>query len=203
MQNLTNNNNLRDVIPPMECIPCPDCGDRVTMSPHPNSHCIAGMDDCLYHGQCRNTACSVCSKKNVFLVCIACLANNSNTSINGSTTGVTKSMKTATKHAKSKQHINSMKFWKKQLLMQEQQILYPTDASFDNEVMNEPLSFEPSENNNIPKTFLPGHTLKSLNELKNHGFDPESNAPEFMYNTNCVLPLSSYVATYYSTYFHW
>ena len=63
MQNLTNNNNLLDVIPPMECIPCPDCGDRVTISPHPNSHCIAGMDDCLYHGQCRNTACSVCSKK--------------------------------------------------------------------------------------------------------------------------------------------
>ena len=109
MQNLTNNNNLHDVIPPMECIPCPDCGDRVTISPHPNSHCIAGMDDCLYHGQCRNTACSVCSKKKVFLICIACLANNSNTSINGSTTGVTKSMKTATKHAKSKQHINSMK----------------------------------------------------------------------------------------------
>ena len=182
MQNLTNNNNLRDVIPPMECIPCPDCGDRVTISPHPNSHCIAGMDDCLYHGQCRNTACSVCSKKKVFLVCIACLANNSNTSINGSTTGVTKSMKTATKHAKSKQHINSMKFWKKQLLMQEQQILYPTDASFDNEVMNEPSSFEPSENNNIPKTFLPGHTLKSLNELKNHGCDPESNAPEFYWS---------------------
>ena len=91
-------------------------------------------------------------------------------------------MKTATKHAKSKQHINSMKFWKKQLLMQEQQILYPTDASFDNEVMNEPSSFEPSENNNIPKTFLPGHTLKSLNELKNHGFDPESNAPEFYWS---------------------
>ena len=65
MQNLTNNNNLRDVIPPMECIPCPDCGDRVTISPHPNSHCIAGMDDCLYHGQCRNTACSVCSKKSI------------------------------------------------------------------------------------------------------------------------------------------
>ena len=41
-------------------------------------------------------------KKKVFLVCIACLANNSNTSINGSTTGVTKSMKTATKHAKPK-----------------------------------------------------------------------------------------------------
>ena len=91
-------------------------------------------------------------------------------------------MKTATKHAKSKQHVNSMKFWKKQLLMQKQQILYPTDASFDNEVMNEPSSFEPSENNNIPKTFLPGHTLKSLNELKNHGFDPESNAPEFYWS---------------------
>ena len=66
--------------------------------------------------------------------------------------------------------------------MQEQQILYPTDASFDNEVMNEPSSFEPSENNNIPKTFLPGHTLKSLNELKNHGFDPELNAPEFYWS---------------------
>ena len=183
MQNLTNNNNLRDVIPPMECIPCPDCGDRVTISPHPNSHCIAGMDDCLYHGQCRNTACQNCSKKKkVFLVCIACLANNSNTSINGSSTGMTKSMKTATKHAKSKQHISSMKYWKKQLLMQEQQILYPTDASFDNEVMNEPSSFEPSENNNIPKTFLPGHTLDSLNELKNHGFDPESNAPTYYWS---------------------
>ena len=97
-------------------------------------------------------------RKKVFLVCIACLANNSSTSINGSTTGVTKSMKTATKHAKSKQHISCMKYWKKQLLMQEQQILYPTDASFDNEVMNEPSSFEPSENHNIPQTFLPGHT---------------------------------------------
>ena len=68
--------------------------------------------------------------------------------------------------------------------------------------MNEPSSFEPSENNNIPKTFLTGHTLKSLNELKNHGFDPESNAPEFYWSEH-KLPLSSYVATYYSTYFHW
>ena len=105
---------------------------------------------------------TVLKRKKVFLVCIAGLTTNSNTLINGSTTGVTKSMKTATKHAKSKQHMSSMKYWKK-LLIQEQQTLSPTDASSDNEVMNEPSLFEPSENNNIPKPFLPGQTLNSLN----------------------------------------
>ena len=48
MQHMTNITNLSDVIPTMESIPCPDCGNRVTISPHPNSHFIAGMDDCLW-----------------------------------------------------------------------------------------------------------------------------------------------------------
>ena len=114
MQHMTKINNLSDVIPPMESIPCPDCGNRVTISPHPNSHFIAGMDDCLYHGQCRNIACQNCSKKKkVFLVCIACQATNNNRSVNRSTTSVTKSIKTVTKHAKSQQHMSSMKYWKK------------------------------------------------------------------------------------------
>ena len=100
MQHMTKINNLSDVIHPMESIPCPDCGNRVTISPHPNSHF--------------NIACQNCSKKKkVFLVCIACQATNNNGSVNGSTTGVTKSIKTATKHAKSQQHMSSMKYWKK------------------------------------------------------------------------------------------
>ena len=111
---MTTITNLSDIIPTTESIPCPDCGNRVTISPHPNSHFIAGMDDCLYHGQCKNIACQTCSKKKkVFLVCIACLATNNNTSVNGSTHGVQKSTKTATKHATSQQHMNSMKYWGK------------------------------------------------------------------------------------------
>ena len=114
MQHMTNTANLSDVIPTMESIPCPDCGNCVTISPHPNSHFIAGMDDCLYHGQCRNIACQNCSKKKkVFLVCLAYLATNNNISVNGSTYGVQKSIKTATKHAKSQQHMNSIKYWEK------------------------------------------------------------------------------------------
>ena len=113
MQHMTNSTNHSDVIPTMESIQCPDCGNRVTISPHPNSHIIAGMDNCLYHVQCRNIACQNCSKKKkVFLVCIACQATNNNRSVNGSTTSVTKSIKTATKHAKSQQHMSSMKYWK-------------------------------------------------------------------------------------------
>ena len=111
---MTNITNLSDLIPTMESIPCPDCGNRLTISPHPNSHVIAGMDDCLYHGQCRNIACQYLSKKEkVFLDCIACHATNNCRFVNGSTTGVTKSIKTTTKHAKSQQHMNSMKNWKK------------------------------------------------------------------------------------------
>ena len=79
-----------------------------------NSHYIAGMDDCLYHGQCKNIACQTCSKKKkVILICIVCLATNNNRSVNGSTHGVQKSTKSATKHAKSQQHMNSMKYWGK------------------------------------------------------------------------------------------
>ena len=114
MRHVTNITNLSDVIPTMESIPCPDCGNCVTILPHPNSHVIAGMDDCLYHGQCRNIACQNCSKKEkVFLVCIACHANNNSRSVNGSTTGVTKSIKTATKHRKSQEHMNLMNYWGK------------------------------------------------------------------------------------------
>ena len=39
-------------------------------------------------------------KKKVFLVCIACLATNNNRSVSGSTNGVQKIIKTATKHTK-------------------------------------------------------------------------------------------------------
>ena len=114
LQHMTNITNLSDVIPTMESIPCPVCTNHVTISPHPNSHVIAGMDDCLYHGQCRSVACQNCSKKKkIFLACIACHAINNNRSVNGSTTGVTKSIKTATKHAKSQQHMSSMKYWKR------------------------------------------------------------------------------------------
>ena len=52
-------------------------------------------------------------KKIVFLVFIACLATNNNRPVNSSTHGVQKSTKSATKHAKSQQHMNSMKYWKK------------------------------------------------------------------------------------------
>ena len=66
MQHMTNITNLSDVIPTMESIPCPDCGNRVTISPHRNSHVIARMDDCLYHGQCK------CISK---YMCDCCTAN--------------------------------------------------------------------------------------------------------------------------------
>ena len=41
---------------------------------------------------------------------------------------------------------------------------------------------EHSENNSIPETKLPGQNLTSLNELKYHGFDPDSNAPAFYWS---------------------
>ena len=180
---MTKITNLSDVIPPMESIPCPDCGNHVTISPHPNSHFIDGMDDCLYHGQCRNIACQNCSKKKkVFLICIACQATNNNRSFNGSTTNVTKSIKTATKHAKSQQQMSSMKYWKKILIQEEQQQSSIRDSSFDSDEMIEPSFLEQSKNNSIPETKLPGWNLTSLNELKYHGFDPDSNAPAFYWS---------------------
>ena len=119
----------------------------------------------------------------VFLVCIACHAINNNRSVNGSTTGVTKSIKTATKHAKSQQHMSSMKYWKKlSLIQEERQPSSIRDLSFDNDEMIEPLFLEQSKNNIIPETKLPGQNLTSLNELKYHGFDPDSNAPAFYWS---------------------
>ena len=45
--------------------------------------------------------------------------------------------------------------------------------------MVEPSFLKQNKNNSIPKTELPGWNLTSLNELKYHSFDPDSNAPEF------------------------
>ena len=183
MQHMTNITNLSDVIPTTESIPCPDCGNRITISPHPYSHFIPGMDDCLYHGQCKNIACKNCSKKKkVFLVCLACLATNNNRSVHGSTYGVQKSIKTATKHAKSQQHMNSIKYIKNLLNQVEQQKSFIVDYSCDNDEMIQPWISKQSDNNSIPKTKLPVRNLTSLKELKDHGFDPDSNAPAFYWS---------------------
>ena len=48
--------------------------------------------------------------------------------------------------------------------------------------MTEPSFLEQSKNNSIPETKLPGWNLTSLNELKCHGFDPDSNAPAFYWS---------------------
>ena len=39
-----------------------------------------------------------------------------------------------------------------------------------------------SDNNSIPEAELLGRNLTSLNELKDHGFDPDSNAPAFYWS---------------------
>ena len=175
-------NNIISVIPPVESIPCPDCGNHVTISPHPNSHGIAIMDDCLYHGQCQYIACQNCStKKKVFLVCITC-QSMTDRSVNGSMTGVTKIIKTATKHAKSQQHMKSMKYWKKKSLIHEQQQSSIRDSPFDNIDMDPPSSVKDSTNHSNPKPELPGHMLNSLNELKDYDFDCDSNAPAFYWS---------------------
>ena len=93
-------------------------------------------------------------------------------------TAVTKSIKTTTKHVKSQQHMRSMKYWKK-LLNQEQQQPSVKDSSFEFDEMDQPSFLEHSNNNIIPKPELPGQILNSLNEMKDHGFDPDSNAPAF------------------------
>ena len=189
MQQMTNITNLSDIIPTMESIPCPDCGNHVTISPHPNSHYIAGMDDCLYHGQCKNIACQTCSKKKkVFLVCIACLTTNNNRSVHGSTHSVYKSTKAATKHAKTQQHMNSMKYWGKKLLLKQlqQQKSSINDYSCDNDDIIQPLFSKYSDDTSITETQLPGCNLTSLNELKDHGFDHDSNAPAFYWSEHNV-----------------
>ena len=76
MQYMTNITNLSDIITLMESIPCPDCGKRVTITPHPNSHFIAGIDDCLYHDSCRNNACQNCSKKKKGIPRLYCMSGH-------------------------------------------------------------------------------------------------------------------------------
>ena len=183
---MSNFTSLSDVFPSMESIPCPDCGNHVTISPHPNSHFIPGMDDCLYHGQCKNIVCQTCSKKRkVFLVCLACYTNNNNRHVKCSTYSVHQNTRAATKHTKTQQHKNSMKYWKRLILNQqvEQQKSSINDYSCENndEMIQNSVS-EQSDNNSIPETKLPGRNLTSLNELKDHGFDPDSNAPAFYWS---------------------
>ena len=48
--------------------------------------------------------------------------------------------------------------------------------------MIQPSISEQSDNNSITETKLPGWKLTSLNELKDHGFDPDSNAPAFYWS---------------------
>ena len=48
--------------------------------------------------------------------------------------------------------------------------------------MIQPSFSEQSDNNSIPETKLPGQNLTSLNELKDHSFDPDSNAPAFYWS---------------------
>ena len=169
------NNNLSAVIPPVQSILCPDCSNHVTISPQLNSHGIAGINECLFHCQCRNIACQNCStKKKVFLVCIAC-QSMTDRSVIGSMTRVTKSIKTTTKHAKSQQHRRSMKNWKKQSLIQEQQQSSVRDSPADNVDIDPPSSVKDSTNQSNPQPELPSHMLNSLSELKDQGFDSDSN----------------------------
>ena len=48
--------------------------------------------------------------------------------------------------------------------------------------MDQPSFLEHSDNNSIPKPELPGQILNSLNELKDHGFDTDSNAPAYYWS---------------------
>ena len=48
--------------------------------------------------------------------------------------------------------------------------------------MIQPSVSEPSDNISITETKLPGLNLSSLNELKDHGFDHDSNAPAFYWS---------------------
>ena len=106
----------------------------------------------------------------------------SDRSVNGSVTGVTKSIKTATKHAKFQQHMKSMKYWKKKSLIHEQQQSSIRHLPSDNIDMGLPSSVQESINNTHPKPELPGYMLNSLNELTDHGFDSDSNAPAFYWS---------------------
>ena len=55
--------------------------------------------------------------------------------------------------------------------------------------MIQPLVSEPSDHISTTETKLPGLNLTSLNELKDHGFDHDSNAPAFYWSEH-KLPVS-------------
>ena len=120
-------------------------------------------------------------RKKVFLVCIAC-QSTSDRSVNGSETGVTKSIKSATKHAKSQHHMKLMQYWKKKSLIHEQQQSSVGLSSPDNIDIGLPSSVEQNFNKTHPKPELLGYRLNSLSELKDHGFDSDSNAPVFYWS---------------------
>ena len=48
--------------------------------------------------------------------------------------------------------------------------------------MIQPSVSEQSDNNSITETKFPSWNLTSLNELKDHGFDHDSNAPAFYWS---------------------
>ena len=48
--------------------------------------------------------------------------------------------------------------------------------------MDQPSFLKHSENNSIPKPKLPGQIFNSLTELKDHDYDPDSNAPAFYWS---------------------
>ena len=56
------------------------------------------------------------------------------------------------------------------------------DYSCDDDETIQPSVSEQSDNISITETKLPGWNLTSLNELKDHGFDHDSNAPAFYWS---------------------
>ena len=67
----------------------------------------------------------------------------------------------------------------KQLQQQQSSI---NDYSCDNDDIIQPLASEQSDDISITETKLPGFNLSSLNELKDHGFHHDSNAPAFYWS---------------------
>ena len=78
--------------------------------------------------------------------------------------------------------MKSMKYWKKKSLIHEQQQSSVRHSSSDNIDMGLPSSVKESINNTHPKPELPSYMLNSLSELKDHGFDSDSNAPAFYWS---------------------
>ena len=76
---------------------------------------------------------------------------------------------------------------KKLLLKQlQQQKSSINDYSCDNDDIIQPSVSEQSDDISITETKLPSCNLTSLNELKGHGFDHDSNAPAFYWSEHNV-----------------